>query len=134
MNIIKFIKKYPQIVKFVLIGICNTLVSFLLFVLFINILGEERYQVSLLLSWCFSSFFSFTMQKVFVFQTKGNWFKEYVKCIITWGIGYGINAVSLGIIVHWLNYHVIIGQIIALLLTTIATFLLFKYFAFKHHN
>ncbi len=130
-RIIRVIKKYRLIIKFVLVGACNTLVSFLLFVLFIKILGEERYQVSLLASWSLSSVISFTMQKVFVFQTKGNWLKEYVKCLMTWAIGYCINAVSLELIVHYAGLHVIIGQIIAIFLTTVSTFLLFKYFAFK---
>lgn len=126
-----YIGKYPQLTRFVLIGAGNTLVSFLIFVFFVKLLGENVYQVCLFLSWAVSSFFSFTLQKVFVFRTKGNWLKEYIKCLMTWTIGYGINAVSLGIIVHWFNYHVIIGQIIAIFLTTVSTFLLFKYFAFK---
>lgn len=123
--------QYQQIIKFILVGACNTLISFLLFVLFIKILGEERYQASLLVSWSFSSVISFTLQKKLVFQTKGNWLKEYVKCLMTWAIGYCINAVSLELIVQYAGLHVIIGQIIAIILTTISTFLLFKYFAFK---
>lgn len=128
---IVFINKYKLLIKFVLVGACNTLISFILFVLFIKILGEEKYQLSLLASWCFSSVISFSMQKLVVFQTKGNWLKEYVKCLITWSVGYGINAVSLEIIVHYARLHVIIGQIIAIFLTTTSTFLLFKYFAFR---
>lgn len=131
MNPIKFVCNCQQIIKFVLIGICNTLVSFILFAAFVKFLGEDAYQVCLLASWCVSSFFSFTMQKVFVFQTKGNWLKEYVKCVMTWAVGYGINAVSLEIIVHYWKLHVIIGQLAAIAFTTVSTFLLFKYFAFK---
>lgn len=126
-----FLCNYPQLTRFVLIGICNALVSFLIFVFFIKLFGENLYQLCLFLSWAVSSFFSFTLQKLLVFRTRGNWIKEYVKCLITWFIGYGINAVSLAIIVRLLDYHVIIGQIIAIFLTTVSTFLLFKYFAFK---
>lgn len=134
MNVRKFIyfcRTYQQLTRFILIVTGNTLISFFTFVFFIKLLGENVYQLCLFFSWLVSSFFVFTLQKVFVFRTKGNWLKEYVKCLISWSIGYGINAVSLGIIVHWLDYHVIIGQIIAIFMTTISTFLLFKYFAFK---
>lgn len=131
MKLIKLMRKYKQITRFIFVGICNTLVSYLLFVLFIKMLGKDAYQISLFASWVISSFFSFTLQKIFVFQTKGNWLKEYVKCVISWSIGYGINAVSLGILVDYLKYNVYFGQLIAIVLTTISTFLLFKYFAFK---
>lgn len=127
----ELINEYRLVIKFVLVGMCNTLISFLLFVLFIKILGEGNYQISLLASWSFSSIISFGMQKMIVFQTKGNWLKEYVKCLITWSIGYGINALSLEVIVRYFALHVLIGQIAAIVLTTLSTFILFKYFAFN---
>lgn len=131
MKLLQLIRKYRQLAKFIIIGAVNTLVSVLFFVFFIKLLGENVYQLCLFLSWLVSSFSSFTLQKIFVFQTKGNWLKEYAKCLISWAIGYGINAVSLAVIIHLLEYHVIIAEIIALILTIISTFLLFKFFAFK---
>lgn len=131
MKLINFIRKYQKITKFMIIGAGNTLISVVSFVFFVKLLGENVYQLCLFLSWLVSSLFSFTLQKIIVFQTKGNWLKEYAKCLISWAIGYGINAVSLAIIIHLLHYHVIFAEIIALLLTTISTFLLFKYFAFR---
>lgn len=133
-RIIYLIKKYRLFIKFLLIGGSNTFISFMLFVFFIKVLGEEHYQLSLLASWCFSSFISFILQKTVVFQTKGNWLKEYVRCLITWAIGYCINAVFLAITVHWLAMHVILSQLIALSVTTLATFLLFKFYAFNIKN
>ncbi len=126
-----FINKYWFIIKFVVIGTCNTLISFLLFTVFIKVSGEENYQASLFASWFFSSFISFVLQKTIVFQTKGNWLKEYVKCMISWSIGYGINALSLELIVQYFAFPVLIGQLIAIVLTTLCTFVLFKYFAFN---
>jgi Predicted membrane protein len=117
--------------KFVFVGICNTLVSYLLFALFIKVSGEENYQASLFASWFFSSFISFVLQKTIVFQTKGNWLKEYVKCMISWSVGYGINALSLELIVQYFAFPVLIGQLIAIVLTALCTFVLFKYFAFN---
>lgn len=126
-----FINKYWLIIKFVAVGTCNTLISFLLFTLFIKVSGEENYQASLFASWFFSSFISFVLQKTIVFQTKGNWLKEYVKCMISWSVGYGINALSLELIVQYFAFPVLIGQLIAIVLTTLCTFVLFKYFAFN---
>ena len=131
-RIIRVIKKYRLLVKSLLIGGSNPVISFLLYVLCIQLLGENRYQLSLLVSWCFSSFLSFSLQKIVVFKTKGNWLKEYKRFLLTWAIGYCINAVTLTVTVHWLALHVIISQLIAISLTTISTFLLFKFFTFRH--
>lgn len=128
--ILSTLKKYRLAIKFVLIGTSNTLISFLMFTAFLALLGERYYQLSLLASWFFSSVISFTLQKTIVFKTKGNWIKEYVKCLMTWSLGYVINAVSLELIVFFGELHILLGQIIALILTTIITFLLFKYFVF----
>lgn len=130
--IISLIKKYRLLVKSILIGGSNPVISFILYVSFIQLLGEEKYQLSLLASWCFSSFIAFTLQKMAVFKTKGNWLKEYKRFLQTWSIGYCINAVTLAIAMHWLSWHVIISQFLALFLTTATTFLLFKYFTFRH--
>lgn len=129
--IINIVKKYRVLIKFILIGTSNTLISFLMFIAFLALLGKGHYQLSLLASWVFSSVISFTLQKTIVFKTKGNWIKEYVKCVMTWSIGYVINAVTLELIVSYWKLHILLGQIIAISLTTIITFLLFKYFVFK---
>lgn len=122
---------FPEKIRFLLVGGFNTVVSYLMFAGFIFVLGEPRYQLSLILAWILSSFISFSTQKIFVFQTKGNWYREYVKCLLTWSIGYLINAGTLELFVKMLHLNVYIGQAVSILLTTVITYLLFKHFAFK---
>lgn len=133
-RIIQVIKKYRLILRFLLIGGNNAFASFIFYVLFIKVLGAEHYQISLLASWCFSSFLTFILQKLLVFKTKGNWLKEYKRFLLSWFIGYCLNAVSLAITVHWLAMHVILSQLIALSVITLTTFLLFKFYAFNIKN
>lgn len=122
---------FPEKIRFLLVGGFNTVVSYLIFAGFIQILGEASYQLSLVLSWILSSFISFSTQKIFVFQTKGNWCREYIKCLLTWTIGYLINAGTLELVVKVLRLDVYIGQAVSILLTTVITYILFKHFAFK---
>lgn len=122
---------FPEKIRFLLVGGFNTVVSYLMFACFIFVLGETRYQLSLILAWILSSFISFSTQKIFVFQTKGNWCSEYVKCLLTWSVGYLINASTLELVIKKLHLNVYIGQAVSILLTTIITYILFKYFAFK---
>ncbi len=126
--------KLPEKIRFLLVGGFNTVVSYLMFVGFIYVLGQDKYQLSLGLSWLLSSIISFSTQKIFVFETRGHWMSEYVKCLCSWSIGYVINAGALELSISVLALNVYIGQAAAIILTTIVTYLLFKYFAFKRRE
>lgn len=118
-------------IRFLVIGGINTVVSYGFYILFCLMLGVSKYQIALILAWIFSSFISFTTQKLFVFQSKGNWYKEYTKCCAIWGISYLQNALFLELNIKLLNINVFIAQIISTLCVTIFTYILFKKFAFK---
>lgn len=125
----------PDKLRFVLVGGFNATVQYLLYILFILLLGEQRYQVSLIASWILSTFSSFATQKIFVFCTRGNfsqWCKEYAKCLGVWVVAYFINAVILDLLVKYGSVNVYPAQIIAIVCTTVSSYILFKYFAFKH--
>lgn len=122
-------------IRFLLVGGFNATVSYLMYVGFILLLGQNQYWASMTLSWVFSSFISFTTQKIFVFCTKGSfreWVKEYIKCVGVWIIAYFINTVMLEVFVRGLGINVYLAQILAIVCTTVSSYILFKYFAFKH--
>lgn len=125
----------PDKIRFLLVGGFNATVSYLMYVGFILLLGEEKYWLSMTLAWIFSSFVSFATQKIFVFCTKGNlkdWVKEYIKCVGVWIVAYAINAIMLEIFVQFVQINVYLAQFLAIVCTTVSSYVLFKYFAFKH--
>lgn len=127
--------KLPDKLRFLLVGGFNATVQYLLYVCFLFFGGEEKYQRALILSWIISSLSSFATQKIFVFCTKGKpfeWLKEYAKCVGVWVVSYTINAVILGALVNFANMNAYLAQIVAVTCTTITSYILFKYFAFKH--
>lgn len=134
-NFIRFVLniwyKFPQKLRFLLVGGFNTLVSYAFFASFIFILGDQRYQLCLVLAWVLSSFSSFAMQKIFVFCTKGKWCREYFRCCVCWVFGYVINAVILEAAVNWGGWNVYPAQAAVIVVTTVVTYLLFKNFAFR---
>lgn len=130
-SLLNFWFKQPEKLRFLLVGGFNTVVSYLMFAGFLFVFGNAHYQLSLLLAWVLSSVISFTTQKIFVWQTKGKWIKEYIKCCLSWMVGYAINAVTLGLFVKILHFNVYVGQGVAIVITTVVTYILFKYFAFK---
>ena len=123
--------KLSDKIRFVFVGGFNAGVSYLIYSAFCLILGETYYQISLALAWAISSIVSFVTQKLLVFQTKGNWLKEYGKCCITWFFSYLINAFTLEATVKLLKLNVYLSQIIATVLAAIFTYIFFKKFAFR---
>ena len=124
----------PDKIRFLLVGGFNATVQYALFALFLWISGVEHYQIALILSWIISSVSSFVTQKVFVFCTKGklnDWIKEYSKCCGVWLVAYFINAGVLDILVKFGSLNPYYAQIIAIVCTTVSSYILFKYFAFK---
>lgn len=126
--------KLPDKIRFLLVGGFNALVQYLIYISFLYFWSEDKYQTALILSWIISSFSSFATQKIFVFCTKGkfiDWIKEYIKCLGVWVVSYTINAVILEILVNYFVINPYLSQIIAITCTTISSYILFKYFAFR---
>lgn len=131
---IKYWFKLSDKLRFLFVGGFNAGVSYLLYILFCFLLGIGAYQIALALAWLISSVVSFITQKFLVFQSHGNWLKEYAKCCTTWFFSYLINAGILEFIVKVLHLNVYVAQIVATLAAAIFTYILFKKFAFKKHK
>ena len=118
-------------IRFMIIGFINAVNSYIIFAVALFLIGKEHYQLCVTLQWTVSSVFSYLTQKFFVFCTKGNYIREYLKCCTTWLVSYLLNVVVLELLVRYLLPNAYISQILAIMIVSIATYILFKYFAFK---
>ena len=126
--------KLPDFIRFLIIGSINAGISYIIYAFSVSILGEANYQICVALQWILSSVISYLNQKFFVFCTRGNYVKEYLKCCSTWAVSYLLNVVILEIFVRFLIKNVYIAQFIALFVVSISTYILFKCFAFKKQH
>ena len=118
----------PEKIRFLMIGGYNTAVSYIIYVLLVFCgLGA---QTALLLSFFISSINSYFSQKFFVFATKGNYLKEYSKCLSTWIGSYILNAVLLFILMK-VGLNAYLAEFLALAILTVYSYVALKYFAFK---
>ncbi len=83
-------------VRFVIAGICNMGIRYLIFVLLGLAFTVNRYQIILLATWLSSSVIAFLSYKYLVFRTEGNHIKEFVKSLLIWCLSYVLNALLLG--------------------------------------
>ena len=123
--------KIPRFIRFFIIGCINAAISFLVFVIATFLVGKEHYQICVALQWIISSVPSYFNQKFFVFHTKGNYLKEYLKCCSTWAFGWFLNFVLIEIFVRYIIGNVFISQFLSTGLVSIFTYITFKVFAFK---
>ena len=126
--------KLSDKIRFLLVGGFNASISYLIFSAICLIVGESYYQASLACAWIISSITSFTTQRLFVFNVKGNIIKQYFKCCTTWVFSYFINATMLEILVQKIELNVYFAQIIATLISAIFTYVSFKTFAFRRNK
>ncbi|HIS82233.1 GtrA family protein [bacterium] len=134
LEIYNFWCKIPDKIRFLIIGAINAGISYVIFAVAVYLIGEQYYQVCAALQWILSSFISFTNQKVFVFCTKGNWIKEYLRCCMTWLVSYLLNALILEVFVKYIDINVYLAQFLAIFTVSVVTYVLFKYFAFRVHK
>ena len=118
-------------IRFFIIGCVNAAISYFIFVICLLLLGDDLRQLCVALQWIISSVFSYLNQKFFVFGTKGNYFSEYVKCCSTWFVSYILNVIILEILIKYCIKNVLISQFVSLLVVSVITYILFKYFAFS---
>lgn len=135
MNFLKKIYNYwlriDDKIRFLFVGGVNAGISYVIFIILILLLGEAHHQVCVAGQWILSSFISYLNQKFFVFNTRGNYVKEYLKCCSTWAVSYVLNVIILEIILKYLR-NVFAAQFISLFVVSVVTYVLFKYFAFKN--
>ncbi len=127
----KYWMRLDDKIRFVVIGAINALNSYIIFALALYLLGNEHYQLCVTLQWVISSVFSYLLQKFFVFCTRGNYIREYLKCCTTWFVSYLLNVVILELLIRYVIKNAYVAQFISIMLVSVVTYVLFKYFAFR---
>ena len=121
----------PEKIRFVLVGGYNTVFSYLLYALFLFLSGNELPQTALFLSFILSSFNSYLTQKFYVFNTRGNYVKEFIGCLAVWELSYLFNMALLWLITTFLINNPYTAQIICLIIVAILNYIFLKRLAFK---
>lgn len=118
------IEKYQSFLRFVVVGIINTLNYYLIYLLllFLNI----PYIASHSIAFGISMIGSFYLNCYFTYRTKPT-LKKFFQFPLTYVINYTISTSSLYIIVDLLNMNVLIAPIISMILPIPFTYLVSKW-------
>ena len=122
--------KLHEKLRFLLVGGFNTLLAYLLFASLYEIAGID-YNLSLIIQYVITVNVSIFTMRYYVFRSKGNIIKEFIKAWNVYIFMFFFNALMLNYFVRVLLLPPLLAQALYLTLSTIITFLLHKNLSFK---
>ena len=131
--------RLPQKVRFLLVGGFNTVFAYLVLnllnVLFGLLLKDFSpitvANIALVVQYAITINVSFITMRYYVFQSHGNWHKEWLKAWSVYIFLYLINAPILTFMMTVLGWSTWLAQGVYLIFSTIITFILHKYYSFR---
>lgn len=119
-----------QKIRFLLVGGFNTVFAYLVFVGLYHVV-ELNYNLALITQYFITVNISFLTMRYYVFQSHGDIKSEYFKSWTVYIGMYFFNAFALNFFVIFLKLGPIIGQAMYLVISTVVTYILHKYFSFR---
>lgn len=124
--------KDKTVIRFLAVGILNTIVGYGVFALLISF--NIHYSLASLISQVVGTIHSFFWNKFFTFKTKEYSISEVLRFFSVYAASYLINLLILFIFIDIFGSNKFIAGLITLLITTIISFWGHKYFSFKSSN
>ena len=131
-KIISLYKKYEEIINYLFIGGCTTIVSIVTYALCTSIF-HIYYQFSNVISWIFSVIFAFITNKLFVFKVKNNekLLLEIYQFIKFRLLSLVIDMLTMYILVDLFQINDIISKILVQFIVVVLNYVFSKLFIFK---
>jgi len=118
----------PRFVKFLIVGLINTIFGYSVYasLIYINL----SYLTALLLATVLGVVFNYFTFGRGVFSSQGNW-RVFVKFLIAYTVVYVVNALALSTLTTKLYLSPYLGQLICLPLSVVLSWLLMNYWVYK---
>lgn len=121
----------PEKMRFLLIGGYNTVLSYLIFLLFFE-LFNLNYNLALILQYLISVNISILTMRYYVFRSRKNFTAEYFKAWGTYLLMLLLNFIWLNVFALYFNIYPAYAQLIYIFVSTVLTYLSHKHFSFRN--
>lgn len=129
-------EKLKQFVKFGMVGVSNTIISYVVYVVLVYI--HVHYLIASLMGFIVSVLNAFYWNNKYVFKEEAEkrvWWKALIKTFISYaGTGLVLSNILLVFWIEILHVPEMIGPLLSLVITIPLNFVLNKYWAFKIHK
>ncbi|MEK4513000.1 GtrA family protein [Paenibacillus sp. FSL K6-2524] len=119
-----------QSIKFIIVGVLNTVVGFLVYAAFIHFI-HNNYLQALITSHIIGVAHSYLWNNRWTFQQKKYNARSAVKFMSVYVVTFFVNLFLLAILVDTIEMNKLVAQAIALFLTTLVSFFGHKYWSFR---
>ena len=123
-----------QRVRFLAVGVTNTVVGYLVFSAFTLWVFADvylGYLLSLALSYVVGITLAFVLYRRFVFPVRGHLLRDFARFVSVYLVAIGINAASLPLLVEFVRVPPLCAQLMILVVTTLLSFFGHKKFSFR---
>ena len=120
-------------VRFVIVGVVNTVVAYALFVVFELAFGG-RYFLSLGLSYLFATLLAFALHRRYTFGVSGRdrLVTDFLRFESVYVVMLAINAALLPALVEGAGWPTLVAQAVCVVVTTVTSYLGHRFFSFRH--
>jgi len=117
-------------IKFLLVGMSNTIISFAVYAMFIFFF-EDKYVHALVLSHAVGILNSYILNNKWTFQQKSYSIVSVIKFVFVYILSFFLNLIVLYLLVKSIEINKIVAQAIALSLTTVFSYMGHKHWSFR---
>lgn len=123
----------PQIVRYLLVGVWNTIFGAGIYALLYWLFGAHVHYLLLLVpANVLAITNAFLGYKYIVFKTRGNAWREYLRCYVVYGGMLLFNAALLFVLVTFMRLMPPVANVACVFTTTIVTYFSHKHFSFRN--
>jgi putative flippase GtrA len=121
--------------RYLIVGVCNTLIGYFSGI-YLYFLFKDNLRIVFIsiISSVLSITISYLTYKIFVFKTRGNWIREYIKCYMVYGGISILNIFMIWLFVDVLKVNIWLSLGSSTLIVTVLSYLGHNFFTFKTHN
>ena len=117
--------------RYLIVGVWNTIFSVLLFNILLLFLGHQYYLVLFWVVWVFAVVQSTATMKYFAFRSTGNFWRQTGRAYLIYLPAQGLSTVLLWFAVTMMHVSPQIAQLMTILVTTVFSYVGHKYFTFR---
>lgn len=122
-------KKYEEVIRYIIAGVLTTIISIISYNLFRNI--NIDYKISTILSWILAVIFAYFINKIFVFKKKNNDIKEFINFVFARIISLIIEFISMLIMVDLISINDRLSKLMVQIIVLVLNYIFSKFFVFK---
>ncbi|MBF0444618.1 MAG: GtrA family protein [Magnetococcales bacterium] len=124
------LQRHGQFIRYLIGGAYNTLFGFLLFATVYYYFSDQvHYIILAIISNIVAITNSFIVHRIFVFKSKGNILKEYLRVYVVYSASFILSLIMMALMVELLHIHPVLTQGVLIFVTVI-----FSYFGHKNYS